>query len=140
MPQLFRVREMYQKQSGKAHRTKPIPSQYRQQCPKDGTKQTYKLRQAIVEHPFGIVKRQWDFYYIMTKKTIKRASGDVGLVFCAFNLRRIFNILDKNTLKTYLKDLAFVFRTLTTCFKPKCAIVFFLPKYPNQFCIWKLTD
>jgi hypothetical protein len=30
-------------------------------------------RQAIVEHPYGVIKRQWDFYYIMTKKTIKRA-------------------------------------------------------------------
>ena len=80
-------------------------------------KQTYKRRQAIVEHPFGIIKRQWDFYYIMTKKTIKRASGDVGLIFCAFNLRRIFNILDKNTLKAYLKALTSVFRTGAACFK-----------------------
>ncbi|MBX2986125.1 MAG: transposase [Bacteroidia bacterium] len=23
----------------------------------------YRKRQAIVEHPFGIIKRQWDFYY-----------------------------------------------------------------------------
>ena len=30
----------------------------------------YQKRQAIVEHPFGIIKRQWDFYYIMTKKSI----------------------------------------------------------------------
>ena len=98
-------------------------------------KQAYKRRQAIVEHPFGIIKRQWDFYYIMTKKTIKRASGDVGLIFCAFNLRRIFNILDKNMLKAYLKALAFVFRISMACFTPKSAFLFFLPKYPNQFCI-----
>jgi hypothetical protein len=37
-------------------------------------------RQAIVEHPYGVIKRQWDFYYIMTKKTIKRAAADVGLI------------------------------------------------------------
>jgi len=89
-------------------------------------KQTYKQRQAIVEHPFGIVKRQWGFYYIMTKKTIKRASGDVGLIFCAFNLRRISNILDKNTLKAYLKALAFIYRAYMAYFKPKYDFYFFL--------------
>ena len=71
--------------------------------------QTYKRRQAIVEHPYGIIKRQWGFYYIMTKKGKKRASADVGLIFTAFNLRRILNILDQNLLKKFLKELAFLF-------------------------------
>ena len=102
-------------------------------------KQLYKRRQAIVEHPFGIIKRQWDFYYIMTKRTIKRASADVGLVFCAFNLRRIFNILDRSTLKAYLKALAFIFRIGTACFKPQCAFLFFLLKYWVPFCSDKLA-
>lgn len=66
-------------------------------------KETYRRRQAIVEHPYGIVKRQWDFYYIMTKKSIHHASADVGLIFTAFNLRRIFNILGSTTLKSYMK-------------------------------------
>jgi hypothetical protein len=30
--------------------------------------QTYKKRQAIVEHPFGTIKRQWGFDHIRTKK------------------------------------------------------------------------
>lgn len=30
----------------------------------------YRKRQAMVEHPFGTIKRQWDVYYIMTKKII----------------------------------------------------------------------
>jgi len=38
----------------------------------------YRRRQAIVEHPFGVIKRQWDFYYIMTKKSIQHASSVVG--------------------------------------------------------------
>ncbi|MCO5269481.1 MAG: IS1182 family transposase [Brumimicrobium sp.] len=65
----------------------------------------YKKRQAIVEHPFGIIKRQWDFYYIVTKKGKERASADVGLIFTAFNLRRIFNLLNQNALKKYLREL-----------------------------------
>ena len=76
----------------------------------------YRKRQAIVEHPFGIIKRQWDFYYIMTKKSMKHASADVGLIFTAYNLRRIFNIIDQKTLKKYLKGLALRFLILTRYF------------------------
>ena len=64
----------------------------------------YLRRQAIVEHPYGIIKRQWGFYYIMTKKTIKRASADVGLMAIAFNLCRIFNILAPKVLENHLKS------------------------------------
>lgn len=77
----------------------------------------YRKRQAIVEHPFGIIKRQWDFYYIMTKKSIKHAQADVGFIFTAFNLRRIFNILNQNQLKKYLKELDFYFFVLRSYFK-----------------------
>lgn len=80
-------------------------------------KQTYKRRQAIVEHPFGIIKRQWDFSYIMTKRTINRASADVGLIFCAFNLRRIFNIVDKDRLIKYLKAFLYLFSLNMAYFK-----------------------
>ena len=76
----------------------------------------YRRRQAIVEHPYGVIKRQWGFYYIMTKKTIKHASADVGLIFTAYNLRRIFNLIDQNLLKQYLKVLALYFGILTALF------------------------
>ena len=73
----------------------------------------YKKRQAIVEHPYGIIKRQWGFYYIMTKKGMKRASADVGLIFTAFNLRRLINIVGKNGIKKFLKELClFIFGLL----------------------------
>ncbi len=93
----------------------------------------YRKRQAIVEHPFGIIKRQWDFYYIMTKKSMKHASADVGLIFTAYNLRRIFNILDQNTLKKYLKELALRFLILTRYFNTIRQL-----NYPNtSFYIFK---
>ena len=66
----------------------------------------YKKRQAIVEHPYGTIKRQWGFSYITTKKYKQRASADVGLMFVAYNLRRIINILGENELKMYLKQVA----------------------------------
>jgi hypothetical protein len=85
----------------------------------------YRKRQAIVEHPFGIIKRQWDFYYIMTKKSMKRASADVGLIFTCYNLRRIMNLVDKNQLKKFLRELAPIFLILTSYFKPLRRILFF---------------
>ena len=40
----------------------------------------------------------------MTKKYKKRAEADVGLIFTAYNLRRLLNIIDTEILKKYLKD------------------------------------
>jgi transposase len=77
----------------------------------------YRRRQAIVEHPYGVIKRQWGFYYIMTKKTIQHASADVGLIFTVYNLRRLFNLIDPNELKQYLKVLALLFRTIKAILK-----------------------
>lgn len=67
---------------------------------------TYKKRQAIIEHTYGTIKRQWGFSYICTKKGIKRASADVGLMFTALNLRRLMNIVEKTTLKKYFSEVA----------------------------------
>jgi hypothetical protein len=72
----------------------------------------YKKRQAIIEHTYGTIKRQWGFSYISTKRGLKRASADVGLMFTALNLRRLLNILDKNSFKQYLKELALLFFAL----------------------------
>jgi len=69
----------------------------------------YKRRQAIVEHPYGTIKRQWGFSYILTKKGIKRASSDVGFMFIAYNLRRIGNILISDRLREYLRILLSIF-------------------------------
>lgn len=74
-----------------------------------GSNKLYKRRQSIVEHPFGTIKRQWGFSYILTKKGIKRASSDVGLMFTAYNLRRIINIIGKDRLSKYLILLASAF-------------------------------
>ena len=43
----------------------------------------------------------------MTKKGKERAKSDVGLMFIAYNLRRIINILDADILKKFFQELAF---------------------------------
>ena len=60
----------------------------------------------------GVIERPWGFSYIMTKKTIQHASADVGLIFTAYILRRIFNILDKDVLRKFLKEFCLVFVAL----------------------------
>lgn len=72
-------------------------------------KDYYRRRQAIVEHPYGTIKRQWGFSYILTKKYKQRAEADVGLMFVAYNLRRLINILGKDVLKAYISRLSFRF-------------------------------
>jgi transposase len=81
----------------------------------------YKKRQSIVEHPYGTIKRQWGYYYVITKKGMKRASADVGFMFIAYNLRRLMNIVDKNLLSKHLQELALSFSTILTSVK---AIIF----------------
>ena len=69
----------------------------------------YKKRQSIVEHPYGTIKRQWGFYYVITKRGMKRASADIGFMFVAYNLRRLMNIVDKTVLTKFLKELVISF-------------------------------
>ena len=59
----------------------------------------YKQRQAIVEHPFGTMKRQWGFDHVLTKKFIQHAAADVGLVFVAYNLKRLMALASPEALK-----------------------------------------
>jgi transposase len=92
----------------------------------------YKRRQAIVEHPYGTIKRQWGFNYIITKKGKDRASADVGLMFIAYNLTRIINIIGQDGLKKYLKVLVLFFSHLLSCIK-RIASYFNEPNYFANF-------
>jgi len=88
-------------------------------------KDAYKQRQAIVEHPYGTIKRQWGFSYILTKQGKERASADVGFMFIAYNLRRIMNILGQEVFKKYLRMLVLKFLQIF------CAIQFRNLKYKS---------
>lgn len=79
----------------------------------ENNKDYYRKRQAIVEHPYGTIKRQWGFNYIITKKFIKRAEADVGLMFTAYNLRRLISIFGVKVLKEYMEIvISLLFNTL----------------------------
>jgi transposase len=101
--------------------------------------ETYKKRQAIIEHTYGIIKRQWGFYFITTKRGIKRAAADVGLMLTCFNLRRLFNILDTGLLKEFLRKLAHYFFGILKRFEANTARIFFSggnwPSYNAHFSV-----
>jgi hypothetical protein len=75
-----------------------------------------------VEHPYGTIKRQWGFNYILTKKGMARAGSDVGFMFIAYNLRRIGNILTRDVLREYLKMLVSMFLTVFNLLRGKLLI------------------
>jgi transposase len=81
--------------------------------------QLYRRRQTIAEHPFGTIKRQWGFSYILTKRGINRATSDVGFMFIAYNFRRIINILGHDLLKEYLRILVSLVLTVSAFFRRK---------------------
>lgn len=117
----------------------------------------YKQRQAIVEHPFGTIKRQWGFDRIMTKKGIKRASADFGLIALAYNLKRIINIMGIKELTELLKKVGLslykgIFALIMACygyFKPNfedhlsfnkkvCALKIFKNSPTNRNFYWNI--
>ena len=65
-------------------------------------KELYKRRQAIVEHPFGTIKRAWGFSHTLMK-TIPKVETEFSIILLCYNLRRAMSILGLNTLKLALK-------------------------------------
>ncbi|MFN0213653.1 MAG: IS1182 family transposase [Saprospiraceae bacterium] len=62
----------------------------------------YKRRQAIVEHPFGTIKRSWGYYYTLLMGK-EKVTAEYSLVFLAYNLRRAMSILGAKDLLKRVK-------------------------------------
>ena len=61
----------------------------------------YKLRKALVEHPFGTIKRSLGFTHVYIKG-LHRISSWASSVFLAYNLKRVINILGFDNLMKVL--------------------------------------
>ena len=66
-------------------------------------KEEYRRRQAMVEHPFGTIKRGWGFGYTLLKGKDK-VGIEFSIIFLCYNLRRTITILGINGLKQALKS------------------------------------
>ena len=60
-------------------------------------------RKGLAEHPFGTVKRAMDAGYVLTRG-LKNVTGEFSLVFLAYNLKRVINILGSQTLVEAIKS------------------------------------
>jgi len=54
-------------------------------------------RKSLVEHPFGTIKRNMDGGYCLTKG-LEKVSGEFSLMFLAYNIKRVINILGSRKL------------------------------------------
>jgi len=53
----------------------------------------YKQRKSLSEHPFGTIKSSMDGRNCLTKG-IEKVTGEFSLIFLAYNLKRVINILE----------------------------------------------
>jgi len=65
--------------------------------------ETYKLRQMIVEHPFGTIKRTHGAYYFLTRRK-PSVTTEIALSYLAYNFKRVINILGTTEILRRLKE------------------------------------
>lgn len=70
-------------------------------------KELYRKRQEIVEHPFGTIKRQWGYDYVLLKG-LKKVSGEFAIIFTTYNLRRAISIFGVKALVEKLREALFL--------------------------------
>jgi len=101
------------KEYDKELQVKMIPSEFTVEYDTDGLhvkqivykpdKTLLKRRKAIVEHPFGTVKRSMDSAYCLMKG-LEHVRGEFALTFLAYNLKRAINILGTEKLIEAIRD------------------------------------
>ncbi len=64
----------------------------------------YRLRQTIVEHPFGTIKRSWGAYYFLTKRKVS-VSAEISLSCLSYNLKRTISILGVKEMLRKLEEI-----------------------------------
>ena len=67
-------------------------------------KEYYRRRAEIVEHPFGTIKRSWGYTYSRLR-SIQKISGEFGLIFLCYNIKRSVSIMGVQELIRALKKL-----------------------------------
>lgn len=71
-------------------------------------KEKYRRRQEMVEHSFGVVKRQWGYDHVLMKG-IAKAEAEVNLIFLCYNITRVINILGIKEIISKLREIAHIF-------------------------------
>ena len=66
-------------------------------------KEIYKLRQQIVEHPFGTIKRTLGYTYFLTRGN-ENVRAESFMHFLVYNLKRVINIIGVKELVAFLNS------------------------------------
>lgn len=70
----------------------------------------------------------------MTKKGIKRASADFGLIAIVYNLKRMMNIIGfENQSDSFKKALETLFSGILSLFRPHTAVILKIKSLTNHF-------
>ncbi len=99
----------------------------RQRTVNQENKEKLKLRQMIVEHPFGTIKRHMRLGDFLTRG-LRSVNGEFSLIALAYNMMRAFNVLGFDRLKAAIRD----------HFKHVRTICAFICLFLVNFC-WKAT-
>ena len=70
-------------------------------------KNEYRRRQAIVEHPFGTIKRQFDYTYTLMKG-LQNVETEFSIIHLCYNLKRVTQIMCVKELIKALYDIFWV--------------------------------
>ena len=65
--------------------------------------QYYKRRQAIVEHPFGTIKRQFGYTHTLMKG-LQKVNGEMNFIMFCYNFMRTKNILGFDKMLTTIQN------------------------------------
>jgi transposase len=63
----------------------------------------YKLRQQIIEHIFGTIKRSWGYTYTLLKG-MEKVNGEMSIIFTMYNMRRSVSIFGVKELISRLES------------------------------------
>lgn len=71
----------------------------------EDNKKLYIQRQCLVEHPFGTLKRNMNFSYLLLRN-FEKVIGEISLAFFVYNLKRVMNIIGvKELIKPLLRSI-----------------------------------
>lgn len=76
----------------------------------------YKRRQAIVEHPFGTIKRQFGYTFTLMKG-IRNVETEFSIIHLCYNIKRVTQIMG---IKELLRALYDIFWLLSPCHASWC--------------------
>jgi transposase len=100
-------------------------------------KEKYRRRQEMVEHPFGVVKRQWGYDHVLLKG-IDKVEAESNLIFLCYNLKRIINILGFKALIKRLQEISLFFANFG--FKLSIMTIHFFWNQKNRVKNWRDTQ